>query len=165
MEANELELRIREEEGDVMEVYLNPETMPEAYRRKKHELVHNSGMTEEEADRYLLTTPIPMELFYDIDRGLFAVEAEAGEACEVYNPYTGKEILNDNLPEREEKTPRKRLDEILGELEYINGELRTIWESVDFNFADDERLENARDSIDEALAQLHSIGDKEDGEF
>ncbi|MDR3266003.1 MAG: hypothetical protein LBT24_00320 [Tannerella sp.] len=97
MTNNELELRITEEEGDVMDIFLSPDKTPDAFRRKKHELVHCSGMTEDEAENHIAMTPIPLELFYDIDRGLFGVEAEAGECCEVYNPYTGKEIPNDNL--------------------------------------------------------------------
>jgi hypothetical protein len=161
MEVTELELRITEQEGDVRDIYLDPEEMPEACRRKKYELVHNSGMTTEEADRHILTTPIPLEFFYDIDRGLFAVEAEAGECSEVYNPYTGREIPNDNLPPKEEKSPQWRLSEITCQLEELNSELQEIWESGDFSLEDEERIENARYSIDDALAELHSIGDEE----
>jgi len=154
-------LRIKEETGDTLEVCVSQKSTPEIWERKVHELVHKSGMSMEEAERYLAATPIALELFYDIDRGLFAVEEEAGECTEIFNPYTGKEIPNDNLGKKEEKTPRKRLDEILGELEEMNSELREIWERIDFSMIDSERLENARDLIDEALAELHSIGDEE----
>jgi hypothetical protein len=163
METNELELRITEKEGDVIELYIEPEKMPEVYRRKKHELIH-SGMTEDEADKHILTTPIVLEIFYDIDRGLFGVESGACESCEIYNPYTGREIPNDNLPPKEEKSPRKRLDEITGELENLNSELRDIWDLIDATDIDSERIENARDGIDEALSYLHCIGDSEEGE-
>jgi hypothetical protein len=163
METKQLEpLRITEETGDAIAVCLSENHTPVAWKRKKYELIRLSGMTEEEAQRHLETMPVSLELFYDIDRGLFAVEEEAGECCEIYNPYTGKEIPNDNLPEKEEKSPRQRLDEILCELENMNGELREIWEETDFPLIDDERLENARESIDEALAALHSIGDPEE---
>jgi hypothetical protein len=102
-EIKELEpLRITEETGDTIDVYLSQRHTPVAWKRKLYELIHKSGMSEDEAVYYLNTTPIAMELFYDIDRGLFAVEVEAGECCEVYNPYTGKEILNDNLPEKQQ---------------------------------------------------------------
>jgi hypothetical protein len=165
MEINGLEkLRIKEETGDTIAVYLSEKHTPLACLRKKHELIYGSGMTEEEATHYLETAPVSLELFYDTDRGLFAVEEEACECCEIFNPYTGNEIPNDNLPIKEEKTPRKRLDEILGELEYMQGELREIWETIDFPLLDEERLENARASIDEALAELHSIGETEDEE-
>ena len=88
------ELRITDEEDHIVNVLLKPNT--KVYERKKHELVA-SGMSNDEAERCLLTTPIPLELFYDIDRGLFAVESEALDSCEIYNPYTGNEIPNDNL--------------------------------------------------------------------
>jgi hypothetical protein len=162
METKELELRITEEEGDVIELYIDSEKMPQVYRRKKHELMHCSGMTEAETDKYLFTTPIPLELFYDIDRGLFGVEADAGENCEIYNPYTGKEIPNDNLPPITPPSPRKIVDDILCQLEDMNSELRCAWEDGDFNSADEQRIEDARYSLDDALAQLHSIGDPED---
>jgi hypothetical protein len=165
MNNEELEqLRIKEEEGDVIELYVEPEKMPETYRRKKYELIHCSGMTETEADKYLLTTPIKLELFYDIDRGLFAVEADACESCEMFNPYTGKEIPNDNLPPATLPSPRQVVDRITGELEDINSELKQAWEDGDFNMTDDERIENARESIDEALGYLHCIGDPEEEE-
>jgi hypothetical protein len=162
METKELELRITENEGDTIALYLDPNKMPEIYRRKKHELVHCSGMSEPEADKYLLNTPITLELFYDVDRGLFAVEAEACESNEIYNPYTGKTIPNDNLPPVAPPSPLKIIDNSLCQLEDINSELRSAWEDGDFNSADEQRLEDARDSIDDALNQLHSIGDPED---
>lgn len=88
------ELTIEENEGQLINVYLKP--YHEVYERKKYELI-NSGMSDDEAENWLLTTPIQLELFYDIDRGLFAAEAEAIDCCEIYNPYTGKEIPNENL--------------------------------------------------------------------
>ncbi len=161
MNKNIPPLKITEQEGDTIEVYLSPEKTHEAYQRKIYELVQFSGMFREEAEDYLQQTPIVLELFYDIDRGLFAVESGAAECCEVYNPFTGKEIPNDNFPPKETPDPRKRLDEILGELENINSELRSIWEVGDFPQVDDNRIEDARENIDDALAFLHSIGDAE----
>jgi hypothetical protein len=160
MAVNNDPLRITEE-GDVIEIYLTEEKTPVAYQRKKYELMELSGMTEQEAERYLSQTPVPLELFYDMDRGMFGVESDALESCEIYNPYTGKEIPNDNLPAKELPDPRKRLDEILGELENLSSELRQIWEEGDFSLEDDNRIEEAREAVDEALAQLHSIGDEE----
>lgn len=89
------ELRISEEEGDVIDVLLCPNKKPIVYARKKKELVERSGMTEHEAEKYLLR-PIPLELFYDYDRGLFGVESEAVGETEIYNPYTGQEIPKEN---------------------------------------------------------------------
>lgn len=90
------ELRITEDKGDVVNIYLSPNKTPVAYQRKKKELMESCGMTGDEAERCLLH-PIPIEIFYSYDQGLFGVEAEMLTGCEVYNPYTGKEIPNDNL--------------------------------------------------------------------
>lgn len=90
------ELRITTEEGDVIDVFLCPNKTPVAYQRKKNELIKMAGMTEEEAERCLLT-PIPIELFYSYNQGLWGIEAEPLAECEVYDPYTGKEVPNDNL--------------------------------------------------------------------
>lgn len=90
------DLRITTDEGDVVDIYLCPHKTPIAYQRKKKELMESTGMTEAEAENCLLH-PIPIEIFYSYDQGLFGVEAEMLADCEVYNPYTGKEIPNDNL--------------------------------------------------------------------
>jgi hypothetical protein len=90
------ELRVTEEEGDVIDIWLDPVKTPTAYNRKKKELMARSGMTEDEAERCLLR-PIPIEIFYSYDQGLFGIESECLADCEVFNPYTGKEIPNDNL--------------------------------------------------------------------
>lgn len=89
------ELRITTDEGDVVDIHLCPNKTPIAYQRKKKEYME-SGMTEQEAEKHLLR-PIPIELFYSYDQGLFGIEAECLASCEVYNPYTGEEIPNDNL--------------------------------------------------------------------
>lgn len=90
------ELRITTDESDVIDVYLCPNKTPVAYARKKKELMESCGMTDAEAEDCLLR-PIPIELFYSYDQGLFGIEAECLASCEVYNPYTGEEIPNDNL--------------------------------------------------------------------
>lgn len=90
-------LKISLEEDQIVDVFLKPHTV--VYERKKQELVA-AGMTEDEAERWLLTTPITLELFYDFDRGLFGVESEAIECCDIYNPYTGNKIPTENLWEQ-----------------------------------------------------------------
>ncbi len=87
-------LRIPEEEGDVIDVFLQPDTQP--YIAKRKELIEQSGMSEDEVDSYLQTSPIQLEIFYT-DVGLFGVESESLDSCEIFNPYTGVEIPNDNL--------------------------------------------------------------------
>lgn len=92
----EKELKIKEEEGDIIEILLTKERTPVAYERKMHELMIRCGVTRDEAEEILLT-PIRIELFYSFDQGLFGVESEVIDSCEVFNPYTGKEIPNENL--------------------------------------------------------------------
>ena len=87
-------LTIKKEEGQLIDVYLKPYT--EVFKRKKQELI-KSGMSDEEAERWLFTTPIPIELYYDIDRGLWGIESEAAESCEIHNPYIGEIVPNENL--------------------------------------------------------------------
>lgn len=89
------ELRITENEGDVIYIELCPHKTPIAYLRKKKEYM-DLGMSEQDAE-YHLSSPIPIELFYEFYRGLFGVEHEAIDCYKIYNPYTGKEIPNDNL--------------------------------------------------------------------
>lgn len=92
----EKELRVTEDTGDVINVWLNATDHPEVYQRRKKELI-DSGMSEEDAIKYIADAPIQLELFYSKDQGLFAVESEALESIEIYNPYDGTEIPNDNL--------------------------------------------------------------------
>ena len=91
-------LRITTDENDVLDIWLTIEKTPIAYNRKMKELVESSGMTKEEAEQHLAQSPIPLELLYHIGLGLFGVESEAMECSEIYSPYTGEEIPNDNLP-------------------------------------------------------------------
>ena len=91
------QLRITEDVGDVMDVYLSLDEYPETYKKKHTELVLSCGMTEKEATELLKKSPIQLELFYSMDQGLFAVESEAVECSSIYNPYTGAEVANDNL--------------------------------------------------------------------
>lgn len=90
-------LRITENVGDVLDLYLSPDKFPETYTKKHTELIQSCGMTEMEATLLLKEHPIQLELFYSMDQGLFAVEAEAVECISIYNPYNGAEIPNDNL--------------------------------------------------------------------
>jgi hypothetical protein len=55
-----------------------------------------NGLSREDAEHLTLNNPITLELFYDIGRGLFAVESEVVECIPVYNPYTGDEIPEQN---------------------------------------------------------------------
>lgn len=80
---------------EVIEIYLDSVKHPVAYNAKIDELIE-SGMTREEAEGFISTTPFVMELYYAPNQGLFLVESEAIESTEIYNPYCGEEIPNSN---------------------------------------------------------------------
>jgi hypothetical protein len=44
--------------------------------------------SEEEAIKWIETTPFELELYYEKGYGLFAVEAEAVENTDVHSPYS-----------------------------------------------------------------------------
>lgn len=51
----------------------------------------NRGMTKAEATVQMIQ-PIELELYYDENSGLFAVEPGAVESASIFNPYTGEEL-------------------------------------------------------------------------
>ena len=84
-------LVIQESECETVDITLMPEKYPVAFERKVR-CVISGGMPRQEAEEYVRTTPICLEVYYDIGRGLFAVESEAVDNTEIFNPYTGEEI-------------------------------------------------------------------------
>ncbi len=52
-------------------------------------------MSRQEAEEYVRTTPICLEVYYDIGRGLFAVESETADNIEIFNPYTGETVTKE----------------------------------------------------------------------
>lgn len=78
---------------EVIEIYLDPVKHPVAYNTKVEELI-GSGMTREEAEGFVQTTPFEMELYYSKNQGLFMVESEVIESADIYNPYDGKVVYN-----------------------------------------------------------------------
>lgn len=89
--ASDSDLTISEDDGDTLEVWLSQEKTPIIYQRKVKCLMR-SGMTEAEAKHHITQVPMVLELFYDVGRGLFAVESETVDSTSIYNPYTGEEI-------------------------------------------------------------------------
>jgi hypothetical protein len=85
------ELKITGTECETVDILLTPEKYPVAFDRKVR-CIMSSGMTRTEAEEYVRTTPLCMEIHYDIGRGLFAVESEAVDNTEIFNPYTGKKV-------------------------------------------------------------------------
>lgn len=84
-------LAIMDEVCEVIDVITTPDTHPELFRRRVKCLT-SSGLLQSEAEKVVASTPLKLELFYDIDRGGFAIDAEAVGNTPLYNPYTGKEI-------------------------------------------------------------------------
>ena len=82
---------ITNEVCEVIEVETTPITNPEMFRRRVKSLML-SGLPQQEAERFVASTPQKLELFYDVALGAFAIDAEAVGNTSLYNPYTGKEI-------------------------------------------------------------------------
>ena len=80
---------------EVIDVYLDEVKHPRAFKTKLHELIE-SGLDEDAARKFIRDTPFVMEVYYDLNRGLFMVESEAVESTEIYNPYTGVECKKRN---------------------------------------------------------------------
>lgn len=85
------------ENAEIIEVKLSKEKFPIAYKNKMEELIEVSGMTKEEAEKYLDNWVIPMELVYHKEYGLFMVESESIESTPIYSPYTGEECDDSEL--------------------------------------------------------------------
>lgn len=154
-------LKFTSEEGDTIEITLDLIKHPIAYRRKMYELVHNTGLTENEARHFIDTTPFVMELVYDIDRGLFAVECEAVESLKMYNPYTGFVIPNDNIS-YQEPNPRQVVDRITCQIEDMTSELDNTWINGDFTTREAEIIDETKEKLQEAVTELHKITDPDE---
>lgn len=84
-------LVITDNVGEVIEVITTPTVNPEIFRRRVKCLML-SGLSQEEAEKFVASTPLQLELFYDVALGAFAIDAEAVGNTPLYNPYTGEEI-------------------------------------------------------------------------
>jgi hypothetical protein len=78
---------------DSIEITLCPNKTPIAYKRRLKELM-NLGLDEQRAKEDI-KFPIELEIVYAPEQGLFAVESEAMEATDIYNPYDGI-MMNEN---------------------------------------------------------------------
>lgn len=79
------------EQAEIIELFLSEDKTPIAYQKKVTELI-KSGMTKEEAENFVSTTPFEMEFYYSDDLGLFLVESEAVEEANIIDPYSGKKL-------------------------------------------------------------------------
>lgn len=85
---------------ETVEILLSDTSFPKAFQAKLDELMEqNAFPSKEEAIRYLRTTPIVLELYYEKDNGLFAVETDALDACpeDIKSPYTGTPFTEENI--------------------------------------------------------------------
>ena len=79
---------------EIIKVQLSKEHTPVAYQKKLEELVETGAFdTQEEAEKWLNQNPIVLEIYYEKHQGLFAVESEAVESCELVSPYTGNKLV------------------------------------------------------------------------
>ena len=83
------------DEYEPLKVQLTERDTPIAFQAKIDELMEQGAFeNEDEAKKWLSNTPIELEIYYEKDNGLFAVESEAVESGTIYSPYTGD--LGDN---------------------------------------------------------------------
>lgn len=74
-------------------VLLTRKTFPIAFQNKLNELMEQGAFdNEEDATKWIESTPIVLEIMYEKDNGLFAVESEAIECDTLISPYSGERI-------------------------------------------------------------------------
>lgn len=78
------------EKYEPINVVVAPDEHPLVYNAMVKSLM-NRGMTKAEAVAYMIQ-PIELELYYDENTGLFAVEPGVVESTSIFNPYTGEEL-------------------------------------------------------------------------
>ena len=80
-------------EEEIIEVLLTRRTFPIAFQNKLNELMEQGAFdNEEDATKWIESNPIVLEIMYEKDSGLFAVESEAIESGTLVSPYSGEEI-------------------------------------------------------------------------
>ena len=79
---------------EVIEVRLSREKTPIAFKEKLDELMEEGAFdTEKEAIEWIEKTPFVMEMYYEKGHGLFLVESEAIDSCDLVSPYTKEELV------------------------------------------------------------------------
>lgn len=82
---------ITDDEEEIVEVRTTPQTNPKIFRKRVKSLMM-SGLSQSEAEHKASTEPMKLELFYDVELGSFAIDAETVGNTPLFHPYTGKEI-------------------------------------------------------------------------
>ena len=81
---------------EVIEVRLSREKTPIAFKEKLDELMEEGAFdTEKEAIEWIEKTPFVMEMYYEKGHGLFLVESEAIDSCDIVSPYTKEELVEE----------------------------------------------------------------------
>ena len=81
---------------ETISVLLTRRTFPIAFQNKLNELMEQGAFdSEEEATRWIESNPITLEIMYEKNNGLFAVESESIESGIIVSPYSGEEIEDD----------------------------------------------------------------------
>ena len=81
---------------EVIEVRLSREKTPKAFKEKLEELMEEGAFdTEKEAIEWIEKTPFVMEMYYEKGQGLFLVESEALDNCDIVSPYTKEELVEE----------------------------------------------------------------------
>lgn len=82
---------------ETISVLLTRKTFPIAFQNKLKELMEQGAFdNEEDATKWIESTPIVLEIMYEKDSGLFAVESDTIESGTLVSPYSGEEIECDN---------------------------------------------------------------------
>ena len=78
---------------ETISVLLTRKSFPIAFQNKLNELMEQGAFdSEEEATSWIESNPIVLEIMYEKNWGLFAVESEAIESNCLMSPYSGEEI-------------------------------------------------------------------------
>ena len=81
---------------EVIEVRLSREKTPITSKNKLEELMEEGAFeTEKEAIEWIEKTPFVMEMYYEKGQGLFLVESEAIDNCDIVSPYTKEELVEE----------------------------------------------------------------------
>lgn len=78
---------------EVIEVYLSPTKTPVAFNNRVEELMEECGLTREDAEKEAYNHSILLELVYEKNCGLFAIDNQATDCSPVWSPYTQKEVV------------------------------------------------------------------------
>lgn len=91
MKDSKIKLNVGDEAEYIASITLDEILHPKAFKAKMEDLAAN-GMDEEDAREFIEKNPIRMEIYYQKECGLFAIECDAAESSRIWSPYTGEEM-------------------------------------------------------------------------